>query len=49
MRGTVPTRWKSGAFSFSVDDPGALAFGADGALYFLARWRGVLLRIQPPR
>ena len=46
---SVPIRWKRGMFGFETDEAGALVFEGNESVLFLAKWRGVLLRVAPSK
>jgi hypothetical protein len=46
--GSVPIRWRRGMFDHESDEAAALTWASNDTVWYLARWKGVVLKVHAP-
>jgi hypothetical protein len=46
--GSVPIQWRRGTFDHESDEAAALVWASNDTVWYLARWKGVVLKVHAP-
>jgi hypothetical protein len=46
--GSVPIQWRQGMFDHDSDEAAAIAWGSNDTVWYLALWKGVVLKVRAP-